>query len=1421
MSTFVENLVATKHGQTSYSLTYDNPITNTEPPLVLIKDEFYPMWEPTDGVKYNYDGEYVINVDGDLNNYGTFAAGTSAITGLSDLTISVWVYMSSDLSPTVEGAILGNYLDNSTRAFNFEIVAGEPRVRWQPTGDGSTVDITATGANMYTSTWKHVVFTRNTSEMNIYVDGLEYNFTTSSVDIGTMPDLLFGRDYRSTLPFPGMITNMAVWSRMLPIAEIVDMYKAGHLASHYDLETEHATGLRNWWQLNNNTDMNDTITATGEDITPGATINYTAVNSMLPIKGYSADINGNSARYGQFTYTTRNTITNSSNMSISLWVNVSTTAGTGVIMGTQQSDPDANTFNIELVLGQPRILWDMIYPATPIDLQSSTVVSTSLWTHLVFTRASGRLEIYINGVLDSSVDQTIPTTIITDSLMFGRDNNITQMDVFRLPERLISKPFRPILSQPFPGMITNMAVWSRVITVDDVRAIYYGGYMASQYDISTLHSTNLDSWWDLTSNNMNDSVGDGAIKATGLVYSSHGTRPEFVVDKKYIVNITGDSTKYGLFDTTVGNKMGIEDFTVSVWVYMSNELADETRGGVIMGNHLDGIDAGFNIEINTGGRPRIYWDHDAPVNLNGTTNIYNSKWTHLAFTRTLTRLEIYIDGELNAYKNASIINIPSMASLRFGRDRRDNIPFNGMIANIGIWDGVLSHGHIRELTVGGRTNLYDTIDQVSVDLMHWWKLDEYVNFDDSIVGGTAIVAVGNIQSEINRVIAVDGVSVTGASLDSNLLSVNTQYHVVAYAKTAANVYTTGKSIEFSTSDLQSYDLAISDRTATTLKLTWKNGDIGSLVIMGEGSYPTADPVNGTVYEGLETVGVTFATLNTISAGTYIVMNSAFELVNLTGMTSTVDYYFKVYSYDSAYNYMVSDTNTNFINTLDVTHNITITNVDTRSFTVSWNNTKSANGSLVVLNAGGTVNFYPKQETVYSSSTRPACQVVKSTTTSSTFTTATNPTISSSDPIIFVVWVKIPSSTTTAQQLLTINTASGDTLLGITSDGYMSHTDTASSVTTYTAYDIYDNAWHQLVFSIVGTTLTMYMDGNGTTDTVLSLDEGTKTITQIFNSFVGQFTNMSIYKLLTISSINDLIAAGFSANNLNQLAFGVPNILYWWKLNSGTSTASEEINFLYTLSDITLALNEWTADEMTGGLDTVINSDTSVSTVNVTGLTPSTTYYIEGFEMDVSNPSTPLYTTNNTMALNNPITGGPTAACVCRGTLVMTPDRGGIAIEMIKKGDVVLDGQLQHRLVKHALKFSSHTEDDIVIFDQGCINATTPSLDLHIKSCHPMTTIPPSKTVDPRHIVFSRDKKVYRSKEYCGMRRARDYAKIYKDNAKTVKRLSTVFYNIILVSTNTNPNSNSNTNTFIANGVIIESLPEVSKYNWCAVATTLS
>jgi len=257
-----------------------------------------------DGGKFGggFDFDYTSGTDKILAN----GSGSLNISG-QEITMSVWIKAGADVSDIIIGKPHASTHTSPYLKYGFFIATNrqvEMRI--------DTTVITATGVPCGNGVWCHVVGTKNSSHMTIFIDGVAINTVAKTTAIQTsIQDLIIGQNVDGGEVFDGVIDEVLIMNRSLSPVEVQRLYNVTKdYKVNYTIDNI-ADGTYSWnvqaWDNESTSDWNDinwtfSVGAVGEDsCSPNSplTSNYIYncsddcdITSNLNAGGYNVTING-------------------------------------------------------------------------------------------------------------------------------------------------------------------------------------------------------------------------------------------------------------------------------------------------------------------------------------------------------------------------------------------------------------------------------------------------------------------------------------------------------------------------------------------------------------------------------------------------------------------------------------------------------------------------------------------------------------------------------------------------------------------------------------------------------------------------------------------------------------------------------------------------------------------------------------------------------------------------------------------------------------------------------------------------------------------------------------------------------------------------------------------------------------------------
>ena len=232
-------------------------------------------------------------------------------------------------------------------------------------------------------------------------------------------------------------------------------------------------------------------------------------------------------------------------------------------------------------------------------------------------------------------------------------------------------------------------------------------------------------------------------------------------DYSYVIGTDGKDFE-GTNGVAFGTVFDSAPHTVSAWIKVGRDVADNEHVGTVMGNAERSMSSSvlydywntFSFEITTNGNPKFEWRvsrTNKAVFIVENADVRTGKWMHVAFTRDTDNglLTCYINGVAVASMNVAAAKIADFTFIKpvmIGSDyTNDKIlalsftpDFHGSIADVRVYSALLSDAEVAEDAKGRRASgllggvdfasgeseeYYDYVNENAADAFGWKKVD--------------------------------------------------------------------------------------------------------------------------------------------------------------------------------------------------------------------------------------------------------------------------------------------------------------------------------------------------------------------------------------------------------------------------------------------------------------------------------------------------------------------------------------------------------------------------------------------------------------------------------------------------------------------------------------------------------------------------
>jgi len=394
-----------------------------------------------------------------------------------------------------------------------------------------------------------------------------------------------------------------------------------------------------------------------------------------------------------------------SNLSLSAWVNPD--YGTGSNTFTILNKANSFLFQIgNIVSGQGTASFSIFDGITWHTVESKEKIPTG-WTHLAATFNGSAINIYVNGILDSS--QPVSEIGISQSgqIQSGLATLNSQSNVL-----IGSQLENTLTSNPFNGLIDEVSIYDTYLDDIQINNIYKSTVDSTEFTPSVVvppvvipqnigiipvPTPTAELNFSSTLQNSSNTFGDASISSSGV----NGTALEL--------------SGHGYMSQNMTSTDQISHFTISAWVKPDYQKGSSEYAVLSK-------DRSFLLAINNYIPPKkvaVFSIYDGiQWHTVESTSQIPQDWTHLAATFNGTTIAIYVNGNQEAsvpvstigislsghLETTTIADLKSQADVIIGAQESVRAPqttvqnlFGGQIDEVNVYDSLLDSSQIQKL----------------------------------------------------------------------------------------------------------------------------------------------------------------------------------------------------------------------------------------------------------------------------------------------------------------------------------------------------------------------------------------------------------------------------------------------------------------------------------------------------------------------------------------------------------------------------------------------------------------------------------------------------------------------------------------------------------------------------------------------------
>jgi len=637
------------------TITAFSDISNSNPPSSLSVfgspsvGSFIPFYTPLISSSIFFNG---------TSDYFTIGSNSNNALGTNSFTIELWVYH------RVSGAT-EQYLDMSTNGYS---VSKNTSNQIELALSGVAIVLTST-ASVPIARWTHIAVVRNGTNAVIYINGVSSGSGTVADNFSTSGKFFVGRQGVSSGYMNGYISN-------LRIVNGVAVYTGTFTVPTSPLQLAQAAGT------NISAVTTQTVVLLAQAAQPPDNNSfYDSANTLTQISFKGNPTQGTFSPYSLYANLFNGTTQylklhpastayafGTGDFTVEAWIYLTAppAAGQRVVGGTSVT---GNGF----AFGVTNASSNIYMTSNTVGYTSSAAsISTSTWNHLAWTRQSGTVRMFINGVLDYSPG--VVSTDITDLSggigAYPGGTGLFPGYIYNLRvikgQALYTAAFTP------PPLTTRLAA-----TTNTVLLACQGPFGTTSTEYSTFTNTVT---------NIGGSIPARLISTTTFLTTPYSTST--IAGSIYFNGTSDIVTSTNATSLTFGTS----NFTVECWLYIpSYSTGDANEKDIIEANPTSG---GFQLYITGSGSGLRWGQFGVGGNIILAAGLIPvAQWFHVAVSRTGTGANqtfAFINGVLALATQDN--NTYNQAGFGIGARLNGSNYFAGYISGIRIVNGYAMYG---------------------------------------------------------------------------------------------------------------------------------------------------------------------------------------------------------------------------------------------------------------------------------------------------------------------------------------------------------------------------------------------------------------------------------------------------------------------------------------------------------------------------------------------------------------------------------------------------------------------------------------------------------------------------------------------------------------------------------------------------------
>ncbi len=604
-----------------------------------------------------------------------FVATMEKSTGYIPQALELWVKIDKDSKADQETLIAAYSGTTQAAAKSGDWYLGtnaQGALRWvEKNANGQSGQMNGT-ASIQTGKWTHIAVVRSEGDIKFYINGVEDTvkkaagvkyITLDKEKIKSVTPPSLGHCVYNTLSYnnylDGALSDIRLWD--------VDRSQAQIVADMNKTLTGTEEGLISYWKLDEKAG-----TAIADSASAGNTGTITGNTTIwqnktgLDFAGVNSPIAQMESAVGMIPKT------------VELWVKLDGSAEghyqsiINAYSAKTQAPALVGDWSMDVRGGKLR--WaDKTSLGQSGQLFGASVLPTDQWVHLAVTRESGKVNFYINGVLDRSVSYST------------YEENTVSVTVPKLGYSIFDT--HQTTPNYLDGALRDVRIWNVTKTEAEIKASMNAALTGTEEGL--MHYWKLDAIQDRS---IEDCASDNDIILGGAYWSGQKNQEQEEVS----VTNTGMNNSAGAQWRTL---MSVNEKAKSVeaWVKVPTAIGNDRRLTIISAYP----NQNFHMDVYTNGRPRLWFENAEGTGAHfvAPVDVRTNRWTHIAWVidEDAGTITCYINGEA-VYTNANAGAPLTVQKLYVGRDNRTGwqYPFMGQVADVRLWNKTLTADEVKQ-----------------------------------------------------------------------------------------------------------------------------------------------------------------------------------------------------------------------------------------------------------------------------------------------------------------------------------------------------------------------------------------------------------------------------------------------------------------------------------------------------------------------------------------------------------------------------------------------------------------------------------------------------------------------------------------------------------------------------------------------------